>query len=154
MFFSFTTLTLAALLIIFLCGAAILFRAFQLRGQKVSWVTPPSFRADFDHSVDKFAYFLVVVVREFVHHSYLSSLTLLHKATAILKIVGHSLEERFGQVVTDAYAKKHQQNQKAAGVNGVKASPFLAEIKDHTESYRNNFKEGPTPDLTVEDSNL
>lgn len=136
MFFSFTTLvTLSGIIFIITLGV-LLYRASHLREQNISWPTPHSFRLVLSHKVDTFAYFLVVMVREFVHHLYLYLAKLAHRTVLILKYFFHVLEKRFGRVVEDAHARA--MNQSLTGELG-RPSKYLEEIKDHADQVRQNL---------------
>jgi hypothetical protein len=128
------TLILISFLCLLVAGAIVGYQVFSLRAQKLSVVSTVSIRAVVENKVDSMAFYIVMLLREILHHIHIYFLVVGQKLALIIKYISHRLERKFGGMINTVKGKQELSRQ-------GDASYFLKEIKEHQEMVKaqNNF---------------
>lgn len=123
------TLILICLLCLAVATAIVGYQVFSLRAQKLSVIETVSVRAVVETKVDSLAFYIVMLLRDILHHIHIYLLVVGHKVALITKYLSHQLEKYFGRTINTVKGKQELSRQ-------GDASYFLKEIKEHQEQVK------------------
>jgi len=123
------TLILICLFCYSVASVIIGYQLFSLRTQKISVVESQSVREVVETKVDSMAFYIVVLLKEVLHHISIYFLGFGQRLALVAKYISHRLEKYFGSMINRVKGKQELSRQ-------GDASYFLKEIKDHQEKVK------------------
>lgn len=123
------TLILISLVCFAVTMAIVGYQVFYLRTKMISVVETKSVHEVIESKVDSMAFYIVMLLREVLHHFSIYFLRTGQKLALIIKYISHRLERYFGTTIKAVKGKQELTRQ-------GDASYFLKEIKDHQDKIK------------------